>query len=507
MKMRSRYALLSFIIALSAHAQNWALLNPAYKYNYSLGGTDTITNQIFVTHIDTLGVDSFRYELNRIGVVCDTCLASLGGPCDGCFVRTNQPQFLGLSCIRSGSDWYFNGPDTFLIRSPVSIGAAWTFNSNNGVTAIVDAEWPASVFNTQDTLRRILLSDGDTVVLSRSYGMLRFPSTSEDFDLTGVEGAGVGRLFPDPLSYFDYQPGDQLIYKVTSLYWVTYDFGPTVPLTLDRYWMAVITGRTETTDTVAYTTSVALTYPINPPGSSLGALFQEPNWPIPLDHWSFNRAELVAHHPILAAYPGQILDTSICWLNGSADYDARYIANSGITSDGRTIMRSQSLGLAGGDPTSGFNAAHEVAAGVFPFLNQELLNVWYEEGIGIRRVEFKISWVGTGELSVQLVGAIIGGDTIVQPPAIDWDVGMQEDQRRGFNVSPNPANDRLFVQCSGPVHFAFRVLDITGQLLKTGTLIPDPHQVIDVSSLPEGMYLLNVTTAQGSSSQRFVIAR
>ena len=51
------------LIALSgsaASAQNWALLNPAYKYNYSNDGTDTISNQIFVTHIDTLGVDSFR---------------------------------------------------------------------------------------------------------------------------------------------------------------------------------------------------------------------------------------------------------------------------------------------------------------------------------------------------------------------------------------------------------------------------------------------------------------
>ncbi|MCC6654279.1 MAG: hypothetical protein IT231_03845, partial [Flavobacteriales bacterium] len=40
------------LIALSgsaASAQNWALLNPAYKYNYSNDGTDTISNQIFVT--------------------------------------------------------------------------------------------------------------------------------------------------------------------------------------------------------------------------------------------------------------------------------------------------------------------------------------------------------------------------------------------------------------------------------------------------------------------------
>lgn len=38
-----------------AQAQNWALLNPAYRYNYSNDGTDTISNQIRVMDVDTLG--------------------------------------------------------------------------------------------------------------------------------------------------------------------------------------------------------------------------------------------------------------------------------------------------------------------------------------------------------------------------------------------------------------------------------------------------------------------
>ena len=53
---------LLFMISNGLVAQNWALINPAYKYNYSNDGTDTISNQVFVTHLDTLGVDSFRYE-------------------------------------------------------------------------------------------------------------------------------------------------------------------------------------------------------------------------------------------------------------------------------------------------------------------------------------------------------------------------------------------------------------------------------------------------------------
>ncbi len=52
--MRTFISLFFLSFVLHATAQDWALLNPAYRYNYSLGGTDTITNQVFVTQIDTL---------------------------------------------------------------------------------------------------------------------------------------------------------------------------------------------------------------------------------------------------------------------------------------------------------------------------------------------------------------------------------------------------------------------------------------------------------------------
>ena len=495
-------ALLLFALPFAASAQDWALINPAYKYNYSNDGSDTISNQIFVTQIDTLGPDSFRYELNRIGVVCDTCPASLGGPCDGCYVRTDQPQFLGLNCIRSGGDWIFIDLDTILIRSPANVGTSWVFSSSNGVTAMVDGQWPDSVFDMPDTLRRILLSTGDTLLFSRSYGILTFGHGGGRYDMIGVEGAAVGRLFPDPLAYFDYQPGDQLIYKMTSMYWVTTEGGPQFPFALDSYWMAVITGRTGSADTVDYTTSVALSYPSTPPGYFMSYLDQGPNWPMPLDHWSINRIQILADHPILAAYPGQVMDTSICWPIGSPGYDARYLVRHGITTDGRTIMRSQSLGQAFGSPTSGFDTSQEVAPGVYPFMQQNLLNVWYEEGVGIRRVEFKVSWMGLGELGVQLVGAVIGGDTILQPPVMDWDVRIEGEYRPEFDVFPNPAGDILIVRgARGGKTLIIR--DLEGRLVRTAG-ITSTHEAIDVSDLNVGMYMLRI---EGMAPHRLMITR
>jgi hypothetical protein len=84
--MRTLSTLLLITITLLSSGQDWALINPAYRYNYSDDGTDTISNQIRVMEVDTLGVDSVLYTLNRIAFLCDSCPASLGGLCDGCFM-------------------------------------------------------------------------------------------------------------------------------------------------------------------------------------------------------------------------------------------------------------------------------------------------------------------------------------------------------------------------------------------------------------------------------------
>ncbi|HNK85042.1 MAG TPA: hypothetical protein PKL41_07565, partial [Flavobacteriales bacterium] len=96
--MRTAATSTLLLSALALHAQNWALLNPAYKYNYSNDGSDTISNQIFITHIDTLGPDSFKYELNKVVVRCDTCTTVIGGNCNGCFLSLDQAGPFGGAC-------------------------------------------------------------------------------------------------------------------------------------------------------------------------------------------------------------------------------------------------------------------------------------------------------------------------------------------------------------------------------------------------------------------------
>lgn len=444
--MRGFGLLFSLSMAFTATAQNWALLNPAYRYNYSNDGTDTISNQIRVMAVDTLGVDSIRYTLNLIGVVCDTCPASLGGPCDGCFVWVDQAQFTGYDCMRVGHDWHFNGRDTFLLRTNVEVGGTWPWNPDGTTTATVDAEWGQQVLGVNDTLRRILLSTGDTVLLSRSFGIVRFAMPVGGYQLIGVEGAGVGRVFPDPLAYFDFDVGDELTYSINSVRW-TYPAGAPFqyPVPYRYHWKVSIQGRIDLADTTIYTTSVAYAY--GDPVTN-GWLAQEPVWPQPQNTWSFYRSDVLADHPILDAYPGQVLDTSICALGSDEEFAPRYLVRSGVTSEGRTIMRSAVVGQSLNGPSGGFNAALPALPGLLPFLTAPLIDVHYEEGIGIWNVESVYSesfFASDMGVRVRLVGAVIGGDTLITPPSITWTVGMEESSPQNMVLYPNPADHTCFI--------------------------------------------------------------
>ncbi|MBK8499544.1 MAG: T9SS type A sorting domain-containing protein [Flavobacteriales bacterium] len=496
--MRNRALLGTLLLCVAAHAQNWALLNPAYRYNYSNDGTDTISNQIRVMHIDTLGPDSFRYELNLIGVVCDTCPASLGGPCDGCFVRVDQPQFMGYECIRSENNWTFQGKDTVLIRSDTDVGASWIFHAADGITATVDEEWATNVFGILDTLQKILLSDGDSILLSQSFGIMNFRRGAIHHDLLGVEGAGVGILLTDPMDFFDFQIGDELTYRVVDTYTATPQGGFPFPQTTHYYWRAVILGREDFQDSVRYATSVARTTPsYGYPGGGGLPWF----WRMPQNPWVFDRAILNQSHPVLGAHPGQLLESTVVW---SANVETGFLAEWSMSNNGRRVVRSKSLQIVPTGLNGGINLYSSPSPGLHPFFTgydqTAIVNVQYEEGLGlievIRRRQSII------EYSVTLVGAIIAGDTIISPPQINWAVGIDEDRTAELSFHPNPAFDFIVLSSYTPGALCY-ITDLQGRAILVQR-VTTTNARIDVQALPPGVYVL---TMEGFRPQRFVIAR
>jgi hypothetical protein len=478
--MRSLSTSLLMFITLVCNGQDWALINPAYRYNYSDDGTDTISNQIRVMDVDTLGVDSFRYELNRIGVVCDTCPASLGGPCDGCFVLLDQPQFLGFDCIRSNDNWTFRGPDTVNLRSSFAQYDSWLFSAASAITATVDTILEATVLGVPDSVCRILLSTGDTILMSRSMGIVQFPYNGLRYSLIGNEGTDVGRLMPEPLDFFDFQPGDELTYRVVCTEIVAPPSGFQYPVPRTRYWMARILDRLDTPGSVTHFTSTAHTFTY---------CQLETDWDCPTDQWAFDINQVVADHPIVDSYPGQVLNSPLCWPSIK-----RYIAEYALTEDHRPILRSKRLSASHRPLDLG-----ELTNGIVPFDTYSQSEVWYEYGLGVRRAYFNEAYVVK---EVELVGAIIAGDTLITPPTIDWTVGIEEPLIQPSMLYPNPVDQTCFLYGLIPGEQAW-VFDLEGRLVLSTKIAADVT-ALDVSGLAPGTYVVNV---EGLRPQRLIIAR
>ena len=86
-------------------------------------------------------------------------------------------------------------------------------------------------------------------------------------------------------------------------------------------------------------------------------------------------------------------------------------------------------------------------------------------------------------------------------------LGVDEiDSENNFAVYPNPSHDVLYV-LSDNINSEYRITNIMGQTLMTGNITSE-NQMIDVSSLPKGIYFITLTNKTPNnvvSTQKFVI--
>lgn len=207
---------ISLFFYFSPKAQNWQIINQNDHFNYVVGGSNLITTTIYPDSFSANGSDTTWY-LNRI--YCDTCFTVIGGPnvCDTCYGLKNQPQFLQRYIVQYGNGIY-NLKDTgnFIIQTLAGLGNSWLFDSTNNIFATVIITDSATLFGTIDSIKLIVLSTSDTIVLSKQFGIIRFPflnNSSGVYSLAGIEGRNVGSIVPGFWEIFNFDPGDMFEYR------------------------------------------------------------------------------------------------------------------------------------------------------------------------------------------------------------------------------------------------------------------------------------------------------
>lgn len=478
-------------VSWSLHAQNWALLNPANKYNYSNDGSDTISAQVFVTHIDTLGPDSFRYELNGVAEVCDTCQ----GP--ELHLWTDRPQFLQRVVNVGPLVWHFQDPRSLVIQPHAGVGTSWLFDTIAGITANMMAVDTVQLFGTDVERKWIGLSDGGSLSISSDHGIL----TWNTHTLIGVHGPDEGILVPNLRQMFPYGSGDVVEYAVGTaqtdgvsseygqrrLYKFTVDTGSVVDGTM-VFAGAMIDHRHEWS--LSWLGGSTVTYGHQ---NILGAT------------WIAGRPEL-PWADLLMSYPGQVIghrsdllgDSLICIAEHGWDTSGRYTLGCRAVQDTWNQsghFMSMTTGAIPGEPVACLIRDHcNGGTGAD-------CGVLYTAGTGLNWSHG--DYFEANEEYV-LVGSVVDGDTIgtVDPDDHLLTLNVDPIDRPGLVLFPAPASDRVTL-LNAPAGAIVLMMDGTGQLVRTH-VIRSREESIDVTDLAPGIYVLSVDRMR---PQRLPIAR
>ncbi len=492
-----RTALLTIFLCtgIISSAQNWALINPDYKYNYNNDGTDTIRNQIVVTHIDTLGVDSFRYELNRVALVCDTC----GSGNYSVFIRLDEPQFLGGQVTRSQGIWHLQNGVSYVLIPEAADGTTWLMDTVNSVWATMGPTLVGTPFDALEDRRAIQLSTGDSIVIGRDHGILSWPS---GYQLIGINGLDVGTTIPEFADFFPYTTGDVIQY--TTEYGWCNGIGECNGRSLDYKFTFGTEGIAQDSAMIYSGWMLEHTTEYSHPAGMWTPMSYLHSYANYATTWHAGVPEL-PWPELLFSYPGQLVRTTHRVFPDAPWEPVWCVSEHGIDGNGRYTVGCRNLGgghfLFGQNPQPDQDGYSEFY-GPEDYCNggpEPDCGVRYSAGLGLEW--FIGNYFERGE-SYILSGAILGGDTIGTITPDDILLGVNDEQVTEQQIFPNPASDQLQLT-SVPTGTLCTILNTTGQVLLTHTTSSSAER-IDVSGLVPGFYVLNIA---GSGPLRFVIAR
>ncbi len=193
---------------LQVKAQNWKLFNPENTYSYKHSDSvKYVTHVIKVENIfqDQSNLDSL-YDLNDVWKECNTCTR------DG-FLVGPKPQYFGyqIKALTEQSYQFLREKDTLNIRLDLPIDSSWNYKDT--ITAKVTSKHSATSFGNSDSTLTIELSSGDSIILSKAYGIIDFSDFDNGrYELTGIEELGLGDHPPTILQVFNLEIGDMFQY-------------------------------------------------------------------------------------------------------------------------------------------------------------------------------------------------------------------------------------------------------------------------------------------------------
>lgn len=239
-KLRRILLLLPIIILTglsNGFTQEWMPIKPGEKYNY-LYNSGIIHTTVWVDSVDYNNGDSVYY-LNRIAKKMN----------DYTLIK-NRPVFLQREMHFSDQKLVMFSPEEYVIPLEMNQGESWIFDTINNLTATLVSVFEDTVFGQNDSIREIIIEDGQanqhTMRISKNHGVLRFPDFAfpdSAYILAGLENAGLGQQMPMTREFFDMHIGDEYQYYSNDSY--MHQYGSDSRYTRRRYKVISISDTSE----------------------------------------------------------------------------------------------------------------------------------------------------------------------------------------------------------------------------------------------------------------------
>ena len=213
--MKRFMLLISTFCFVAECSAQWKPVNVNESYHFTLENSTLPVYTIKVDSSSFLNSDSLFF-LNR--VACENCTTIVNGPanCDTCYGKYNQPQFLQKEMIVSPNGTVtFSDTTNMVLQTYASLNETWQFSTVPSVSAEVISLSIANVLGTPDSIKTIALSSGDTIVLSKNSGLLKFPfslGSGQHYYLSGIETQQLGFNPPTMKDFFNFDVGDMFEY-------------------------------------------------------------------------------------------------------------------------------------------------------------------------------------------------------------------------------------------------------------------------------------------------------
>jgi hypothetical protein len=508
--------LLCFISQFS-FSQNWSVINMTDKFNYRLDNDQVISATIWADSVHWNGSDSVFY-LNR--VLCDSCATIIGGPnslCDTCYGLKNQPQFMQRKSVVSVSGMVnFRDTNNIVLNTLATLNDTWLFDSVQSVSATVLTISADSVFGNPDSVKTILLTTGDTVKLSKSYGLLQFPNGygfNSYYRLVGIEGRNLGEHIPRYADFFNFDVGDMFEYHGYSGYLI---LGQCFPLTPDQYctWIRKFTviSKTQAADTLFIgisglrqetCTSISSPFPPFPTCTTATTLSGVIYFVDSAANW-LNRS-----------YPNQALKLENifenyalpCFSNDSA-FDFVKVSRDSNSRIAKFVgMENAACSLASVNCNFRYQSEiHRFSDTLFYNTNGPVGEYSQAAATGLGIIHYGVSHCFEGGIGEDLVAYRKGNDTVgvfTPDSVLVSGVGEQASSIE-LSIFPNPASDQISILFSGYTAGEIRLTDISGQVLLNQILEGD-EVTLKTDHLSNGMYFVLIKTKDQVISKRVLV--